>query len=86
MADSSLAGRFIRFTRGDNVFFFFDLPNLHQLVERLLAQVLEVVLAEFIERAFVMKADPVFDTSSEAKSLSLEDSLFLANKLEPKGR
>lgn len=86
LADSSLAGRFIRFTRGGNGFRFFDLVILHQLVERLFPQVLEVVLAKFIERAFVMQADPVFDTSSEAKSLCLEDSFFLANELEPKGR
>ena len=47
---------------------------------------LEVVLAKFIERTFVMQADPVFDTTSEAKSLRFEDSFFLANELEPKGR
>ena len=70
----------------DSGFFLLGLPILHQLVERLLAQVLYVVLAKFIERALVMEADPVFDTSSEAKSLSLEYPFFLANELEPKGR
>ena len=36
--------------------------ELHQLVKRLFAHVLEVTLAKFVERAFVVKADPRFHT------------------------
>ena len=59
--------------------------ELHQLVKRLFAQVLEVTLAKFVKRAFVVKADPVIDTSSEAEPLCLKNSLLHLYQFEPEG-